>query len=78
MRGVAGQYAELLEAAGVDTVEELRNRNGENLAAKMAEVNAEKKLSGTAPSATEVQRWVDHAKSCPHSSNTESSAPAGL
>lgn len=29
--GVASQYGELLECAGVDTVKELRNRNAENL-----------------------------------------------
>ena len=32
INGVAGQYSELLEGAGVDTVKELRNRNAENLA----------------------------------------------
>ena len=41
--GVGAEYSELLEAAGVDTVKELRNRNAENLAAKMAEVNDNKK-----------------------------------
>ncbi|MDH3514005.1 MAG: DUF4332 domain-containing protein, partial [Gammaproteobacteria bacterium] len=35
IKGVGSQYAELLEAAGVDTVKELRNRNHENLAATM-------------------------------------------
>ena len=30
--GVGRQYAELLEASGVDTIKELRNRNAENLA----------------------------------------------
>ena len=33
--GIASQYAELLEGAGVDTVKELRNRNAENLTEKM-------------------------------------------
>jgi hypothetical protein len=37
--GVGRQYAELLEASGVDTIKKLRNRNAENLAAKMEEVN---------------------------------------
>ncbi|MHA1554621.1 MAG: DUF4332 domain-containing protein, partial [Alphaproteobacteria bacterium] len=39
VKGVAIQYSELLEAAGVDTVKELRNRRADNLYAKMAEVN---------------------------------------
>ncbi|MFT5175412.1 MAG: nucleotidyltransferase/DNA polymerase involved in DNA repair [Gammaproteobacteria bacterium] len=41
--GIGQEFSELLEAAGVDTVKELRNRNADNLAAKMAEVNAQKK-----------------------------------
>ncbi len=47
--GVGPQFAELLEASGVDTVKELRNRNAANLAAKMKEVNSVKKVSGTSP-----------------------------
>lgn len=59
--GVGEEYSELLEAAGVDTVKELRNRNAENLAAKMKEVNEAKKLTRATPSVTEVQKWVEHA-----------------
>ena len=62
IKGVAGQFAELLEGAGVDTVKELRNRNAENLADKMAEVNKEKKLCKKSPSAKVVTGWVDQAK----------------
>ena len=62
VRGVAEEYSELLEAAGVDTVKELRNRNAKNLAAKMAEVNAERKLVRLVPSEKSVTKWVDHAK----------------
>lgn len=65
VKGVGSEYAELLECAGVDTVKELRNRNAENLAAKMAEVNEEKKLTRRVPNQEEVQRWVDHAKELP-------------
>jgi predicted flap endonuclease-1-like 5' DNA nuclease len=63
INGVAGQYAELLEASGVDTVKELRNRVPANLAAKMAEVNAEKNLTNKVPSETQVEKWVEEAKS---------------
>ena len=63
INGVAGQFAELLEGAGVDTVKELRNRNAENLAAKMAEVNASKKLCKVAPSEKVVGKWIEEAKS---------------
>ena len=60
--GVGGEYAELLEAAGVDTVKELRNRNAANLAAKMKEVNEEKELTRANPGAGQVEKWVEEAK----------------
>lgn len=60
--GVGEEYSELLEAAGVDTVKELRNRNAANLAAAMKDCNEEKKLTRTVPSETTVQKWVDQAK----------------
>lgn len=65
INGVAGEYAELLEAAGVDTVPELAQRNAENLAAKMAEVNSKKKLVRQAPSVKQVVKWVAQAKELP-------------
>lgn len=63
--GISTQYSELLEAAGVDTVKELRNRNADNLAAKMQEVNREKHLCRQTPSLKNVNNWVSQAKSLP-------------
>jgi len=65
IKGVGEEYSELLEAAGVDTVKELKHRKPENLAAKMAEVNEEKKLVRQVPSETQVVKWVDQAKELP-------------
>jgi predicted flap endonuclease-1-like 5' DNA nuclease len=65
IHGVAGQYAELLEASGVDTVVELATRNPANLAKKMDEVNAEKNLTNRVPSESEVEKWVTEAKNLP-------------
>lgn len=62
IKGVAGEYAELLEAAGVDTVKELRNRVPQNLYNKMMEVNAEKKLVRKEPSLSQVESFVAQAK----------------
>src|SRR5574344_2954925 len=42
INGIASQFAELLEAAGVDTVKELKHRVPANLHAKVTEVNNEK------------------------------------
>ena len=62
IKGVGPQFAELLEAAGVDTVKELRNRNAANLAAKLLEVNEEKHLCRRTPVEKEVQKYIDLAK----------------
>ena len=60
--GVAGQFSELLEAAGVDTVKEFATRNAANLVAKMTEVNEAKKLSGRVPSEENLQKMINQAK----------------
>jgi predicted flap endonuclease-1-like 5' DNA nuclease len=65
IKGVAGQYAELLEGAGVDTVKELKHRNVENLVAKMNDVNAEKNLVRKTPSIKIVASWIEQAKVLP-------------
>jgi predicted flap endonuclease-1-like 5' DNA nuclease len=60
--GIGPQFSELLEAAGVDTVKELRHRNAENLATKMGEVNEQKKLARTSPATSVVEGWIADAK----------------
>ena len=65
INGVAGEYAELLVCAGVDTVKELATRNAANLAAKVAEVNEEKKLTRKVPSEKTVTDWVEQAGQLP-------------
>ena len=65
IKGVGSEYSELLEAAGVDTVKELKTRKAGNLAAKMAEINKDKKLTRTVPNESLVQGWVEQAASLP-------------
>ena len=65
IRGVAGQFAELLEAAGVDTVKEFRHRVAENLYPKLVEVNEAKNLCNRVPSEKEIQKMIDCAKELP-------------
>ncbi|MCR4680138.1 MAG: DUF4332 domain-containing protein [Bacteroidales bacterium] len=62
IKGVAGQFAELLEAAGVDTVKEFRHRVAANLQPKLEEVNAAKNLCNRVPSVKEVEKMIDQAK----------------
>ena len=65
IKGVAEEYSDLLEAAGVDTVPELAQRNAENLYAKLAEVNAAKKLVRRLPTQAQVADWIGQAKEMP-------------
>lgn len=51
--GIAGQTAELLEAAGVNT------------ATKLKEVNDAKKLTGKVPTEKQVSAWIESAKALP-------------
>ena len=62
IHGVGPQSAELLEAAGVDTVKEFRHRVAENLQPKLEEVNAQKHICGRVPAVVEVQKMIDQAK----------------
>ena len=65
IRGVGSEYADLLEAAGVDTVPELAQRNAENLYQKLMDVNEEKKLVRSMPQQTQISDWVEQAKQLP-------------
>jgi hypothetical protein len=65
VRGVSREYADLLRAAGVGTVKELKHRNPANLASSMASANKARKLVRLLPSEKVVGRWIDHAKNLP-------------
>ncbi len=69
IKGVGEEYADLLEAAGVDTVPELAQRNAANLFEKMTAVNDKKKLVRNPPSQSVVEKWVEEAKSLPRKIN---------
>ena len=69
VKGVGSEYADLLEAAGVDTVPELAQRNAANLFAKMNEVNQAKKLVRALPTEGNVAEWIGQAKKLPRKVN---------
>jgi predicted flap endonuclease-1-like 5' DNA nuclease len=62
IKGVGEDYASLLQAAGVDTIRELKYRNPAKLARAMAEINAKRKLVRVLPSPRAVERWIEQAK----------------
>jgi hypothetical protein len=65
IKGVGQEYAELLEAAGVVTVKELRYRNPARLVKAMVKANANRRLVRVLPSEHTVGRWIEHAKKLP-------------
>lgn len=60
--GVGEEYSDLLEAAGVDTVKELRNRNPEHLYQALLAINEQKNLVRRAPHQSEVEAWIQAAE----------------
>lgn len=65
IKGVGEEYADLLEAAGVDTVVELAQRVPDNLHTKILEINAKKRLVRRPPSSKMVRDWIKQAKKLP-------------
>ncbi len=65
IRGVGGEYADLLEEAGVDSVVELSKRKANNLFEAMKKANEKKKLVRQLPGLSQVEEWVSQAKKLP-------------
>jgi predicted flap endonuclease-1-like 5' DNA nuclease len=65
IRGIGSEYSDLLEAAGVDTVPELAQRNADSLMEKLKVANTEKKRVRRLPVLAQVQDWIAQAKSLP-------------
>ena len=67
VNGVSTQYSDLLEAAGVDTVKELKRRKASNLLEAMVATNARRKnpLVRQVPALSQVERWIASAKDLP-------------
>jgi predicted flap endonuclease-1-like 5' DNA nuclease len=65
VKGVGWEYSELLRAAGVRTVNELRFRNPQKLATAMADINSKRTLVRVLPSVNTVTRWIESAKRLP-------------
>lgn len=62
VKGIGGQYSDLLEEAGVDTIPELAQRNAAALTVKMRQVNDQKNLVNRPPSEKMVAEWIAAAK----------------
>lgn len=65
VNGVGEEYADLLEAAGVDTVPELAQRKAQSLLDALTKTNTEKKLVRQVPNLNAVKGWIAAAKDMP-------------
>ena len=65
IRGIGSEYSDLLEAAGVDTVAELAQRNPDNLFKALEDVNQKKKLVRNMPVRDQVADWIEQAGKLP-------------
>lgn len=65
VNGIGSEYAELLEAAGVDTVPELARRRPDNLHKAITQRNATAALVRRLPNESEVRDWIQQAKQLP-------------
>ncbi len=65
VKGIGEEYADLLEASGVDTVPDLARRNAANLAETLTSTNATRKLVRRPPAPSQVEDWIRQAKALP-------------
>lgn len=65
IKGVGIEYADLLEAAGVDTVPELAQRKADHLLSKLTAVNDEYKFVKKLPEEKQLEDWISQAKELP-------------
>jgi hypothetical protein len=65
IKGLGHDYAELLRVVGVDTVRELKHRNGARLLKAIRDANAQRQLVKAPPSQQAVDRWIEEAKRLP-------------
>ncbi len=65
IKGLGPDYAQLLRAAGVDTVRELKLRHVGRLQRALKDANEKRRFVKTSPSEKIVSRWIEQAKKLP-------------
>ena len=65
IKGVGSEFADLLEAAGVDTVVELSKRDAKKLVETLAKASAKGNLTNRVPTVKMVKGWIAQAKKLP-------------
>lgn len=65
IKGIGSEYANLLGAAGIDSVDDLAQQKPHHLLDTILALNEEKKLVRRPPAGSQVEDWVDQAKQLP-------------
>ena len=65
IKGVGSQYAELLEAVGLQSVRQLRAVRAEELERRMVRVNGNGRLTRALPARKTIARWIEQARRLP-------------
>lgn len=65
VKGISEEISDLLEAAGVDTVPELKRRRPDHLAEALRVINEKKKLVRRVPGEAQCARFIAEAKALP-------------
>jgi len=65
VKGISEEISDLLEAAGVDTVPELKRRRADHLAEALKAANEKKRLVRRVPGEAQCARFIEEAKALP-------------
>jgi len=68
LKGVGGDFSNLLEEAGVNSCKELQHRVPDKLYAKLVEIQATHKIAHHSPTLVLVTEWIAEAKALAHTS----------
>jgi len=59
--GVRSDYSQLLQAAGVTSIQSLRSQEAGDLQRRIASVNESRRLSQSVPTVSDVREWIELA-----------------
>jgi len=68
LKGVGGDFSNLLEEAGVNSCKELQHRTPERLQQVLAELHTSKHIGHHTPTLAQVTEWISEAKTLAHTS----------
>lgn len=62
LKGVGGDFSNLLEEAGINSCKELQHRTPAHLHEKLVEIHSSQKIGHRAPTLAQVTEWIEESK----------------